>query len=60
MPYDEIAYQRIEEEGEKNSKQLEKNGKIRRLLRNENFEMCLCLTLSFLILGISFHFGGIN
>lgn len=53
MPYDEIAYQRIEEEGEKNSV----GEKIKGILRNENFEICLCLTLGFLVLGISFHFG---
>ncbi len=61
MPYDEIAYQKIEEEeGERNSgeKNLDgKNGKIRILLRNETFEMSICISLGLLVLGISFHFG---
>ncbi len=56
MPYDEIAYQKIEEEeGEKNLDG--KKEKIRRLLRNETFEMSICISLGLLVLGISFHFG---
>ncbi len=62
MPYDEIAYQKIEEEeGEKNSegeKNLDgKKEKIRKLLRNETFEMCVCISLGLLVLVFSFHFG---
>ncbi len=56
MPYDEIAYQKIEEEeGEKNLDG--KKEKIRRLLRNETFEMSIYISLGLLVLGISFHFG---
>ena len=56
MPYDEIAYQKIEEEeGEKNLEK--KNGKIKNILRNETFEMCICISLGLLVLGFSFHFG---
>ena len=54
MPYDEVAYQRIEEEEEEKKSAGEK---IKGILRNESFEMCLCLTLGFLVLGIGFHFG---
>lgn len=60
MPYDEVCYQNLEE-GEKNlgEKISEgQKGKIRKLLRNETFELSLCLTLSGLILGINFYFGG--
>ena len=56
MPYDEIAYQKIEEEeGEKNPEG--NNEKIRKLLRNETFEMCVCISLGLLVLIFSFHFG---
>ena len=56
MPYDEIAYQKIgEEEGEKNLEK--KNGKIKNILRNETFEMCVCISLGLLVLVFSFHFG---
>ncbi len=56
MPYDEIAYQKIEEEeGEKNLER--KKEKIKSILENETFEMSVCISLGLLVLGISFHFG---
>jgi len=57
MPYDENAYQNIEELGEGEKKRLDEGEEIDfskqelRTRRNENIALVICLTISFVIFG---------